>query len=463
MNRSITVALLGLATAGLAGCAARKYRPAPVVPAETAARLERRSLRDPGLHSYLEKSLGRRLGAWPLKEWDPATLTLAALYFSPQLALARAQAQVAAAGVVTAGARPNPTVSLQPGIPSPYLFGLNFLFPIQTAGKRGYRIAQAEHLSAAARLAVAEAAWRVRGRVRLALLDHLLAARKLSLLRARQGLLGARARLLDARLSAGEIARPPVEAARIRLSNTRLALRAAEGRVGVTRAALAAAIGIPDSGLAGVELGWPNLARPPNVQSLSPRRIQRDAVLDRLDVRRSLAGYAAAETALRLEIARQYPNFQIGPGYQFEESHNYFTIGLSATLPIFNRNQGPIAQAEARRKAAAAAFLATQARVIAQSEQALAQYRAALGELNEARQNLNRLLQVQQQLVRHAFRLGETDRLAMNQAQLESLVAAQAQLTALGDAQRALGALEDAVQRPLQPGELPAPQGKSGP
>lgn len=445
----------------LAFCAAcakvQPYRPVPIVSAETAAHLQARSLRDPGLRRFLEKALGRPPSRWPLKTWNLDTLTLAAYDFSPQLQVARASVRLAEAGEITAAERPNPTIQLAPGVPSPWLFGLNFLFPVQTAGKRGYRIAQAKLATSLARLDLAATAWTVRSAVRQALLNDLLAERTVKIMQALERLRRSRVALLRARLAAGEIASSPVEAARIQLANTRLALTAAQGRLREARAALAAAIGIPVSGLKGANFAWPDFAHPPTPASLSPVAIQREAVLNRLDVRRSLLSYAAAEATLRLQIARQYPNFQIGPGYQFEEGHSYFTVGFSTTLPILNRNQGPIAQAEAARKQAAARLLATQAKVIAQSEQALAGYRAAIEQLDLAEQSLNRLEQVQLRLVRRSFQAGESGRLTLNQARLESTAAAETVFSALGRAQTALGKLEDAVQRPLQPGERSLP------
>src|SRR5207245_732636 len=145
----------------------------------------------------------------------------------------------------------------------------------------------------------------------------------------------------------------------------------AEGQLAEAKAALAGAIGIPVAGLQGFDFSWPDLDSPPSADSLSPQEIQRDAVLNRLDVRRALAQYAAAEADLQLEISKQYPDVQIGPGYTYEEKNSFFTLGLSTTLPIFNRNQGPIAEGEARRKGAAATFLEKQAQVIAGSERAL--------------------------------------------------------------------------------------------
>jgi outer membrane protein, heavy metal efflux system len=204
----------------------------------------------------------------------------------------------------------------------------------------------------------------------------------------------------------------------------------------------------------GIEFTWSGFDSPPGPDSLSPQTIQRDAVLNRLDVRRSLAQYAAAEANLQLEISKQYPDLQIGPGYTFEEGHSFFTVGLSATLPVFNRNQGPIAEAEARRREAASAFLEKQAQVIAGSETSLAKYAGALAELTEGDRSLRTLEDTRLKRMRRAVEAGEEDRLALNGAQIEHAVVARSRLDALARAQGALGELEDAVQRPLDPGDV---------
>jgi outer membrane protein TolC len=265
---------------------------------------------------------------------------------------------------------------------------------------------------------------------------------------------GDQANILEQRFLVGEIPRPEVDLARIELSKTHLAINSAEGLLAETKAALAASIGIPVRSLLDLDFSWSDLDFPPSAESLSPEQIQREAVLNRLDVRRSLAQYSAAEADLQLEISKQYPDVQIGPGYTYEEKNNFFVLGLSTTLPIFNRNQGPIAEAEARRKEAAAAFLEKQAQVIARSERALALYVAALKELAEANQSLRKLQDAHLQMVQQAVRLGEEDRLALNGVRIESSVVARARLDALARAQSALGELEDAVQRPLDPGDM---------
>ena len=453
MSSTKRARLLALAPLVLAGCATQRYRATPIVPSETASTLEARNLADPELQAYVEKNLGHPVSPWPPKVWNLRTLSLASLYFNPAIETARARLLESNAAMVTAGARPNPTLSIVPGIPGPYLFSLDFAVPIETAGKRGHRIQAARSLDQAAEFDLADTAWKVRSGVRAALLNYLLASRNFELLRSEEELRREQVSLLEGSLAVGEVSRPDVDLARIELSKTHLAIASAEGQVSETKAALGASIGIPVAALREVEFSWADLDSPPSIESLTSALIQRDAVLNRLDVRRALAQYAAAEANLQLEISKQYPDLQIGPGYEYEEGHSFFTVGFSTTLPIFNRNQGPIAEAEARRKETAAAFLAKQAQVIAESEEARALYAAALKELDEADQSLQKLQGSQLQMTQQAVRLGEKDRLALNGVQIQSSVVARTRLDALAHAQEALGALEDAVQRPLDPGE----------
>jgi outer membrane protein, heavy metal efflux system len=434
----------------LAGCAAQRYQAAPIHPDDTALKYQLRSLAAPGLQTFEEKNLGHAITSWPPETWDLQTLTLAALYFNPALDAARARVGLTEAVIVTAGQRPNPTLGISPGIPSPYLLTLDFAIPIETKGKRGDRIQFARNLDQAARFDLADSAWAVRSAVRGALLNDLFAARSLELLRAEEKKRTDQVNILEKILFAGEIQRTEMDPARIELSKSQLAVIAGEGQTGAATSALAAAVGIPAAGLEGARFSWPGLETLPDIESLSPATITREAVLNRLDVRRSLAQYAAAESNLQLEIAKQYPDINIGPGYTYEETHSFFTLGASSTLPLFNRNQGPIAEAKARRQEAAALFLETQAQVVARSEHALATYRSALKELAAA-ESLRKLQDTQLQSIQASIRAGADTRLALDAAEIQSLILARSQVDALARAQRALGELEDALQRPLDP------------
>jgi len=435
----------------LAGCAAQRYQAAPIVASATASRLEWRNLADSGLQSFVEQNLGHSVSLWPPATWDLQTLSLAALYFNPALDSARARVSGTEAALITAGARPNPSLSISPGAPTPYLLTLDFAIPIETAGKRGYRIQVARSLDQATRFDLADSAWTVRSGVRATLLNYLIASQNLELFRSEENVRNDQVNILEQIFSAGEIPRQNADLARIELSKTHLAISTAEGQVAEARAALAAAIGIPVAGLRGALFSWPGMDNPPSAESFSSEQVQRDAVLNRMDIRRALAQYAAAEAGLQLEIAKQYPDINIGPGYTYEEKHSFFTVGASTTVPLFNRNQGPIAEAEAHRRESAAAFLERQAQVIAKSERALAVYTAALKELSEA-ESLRELQENQAQITQQAIRSGTDIRLSLDSVEIQVSLLARARLDALVRAQRALGELEDAVQKPLDPG-----------
>lgn len=440
------------------GCV--RYQPKPLAPSQTEARFNARTLDDGGLKAFIERHSSETVKEWPRPSWDLNALTLAALYYHPSFDVARAQAAVAAAGVITAGARPNPSVGVAAGYTdsseSPWLYGINFDIPIETAGKRGLRIAQAKQLTEAARLQLAEAGWQVRSRLRTALLEHLLARRNIELLETEITMRSNVVYLMGRRFAVGEVSRTELDAARTQLVQAHVALHTAEGGAAASLVELAATLGLPPPALEGVALEWPELDALPSEQETSAGAVQRSGLLNRLDVRRSLVEYAAAEAALQLEVAKQYPDLRVGPSYAFDDGTNKYKLGVTLTLPVLNQNQGPIAEAKARREKVAAQLLALQAHVIGELHKAYARYHAALAELTEVDTSLTELQERMEKFTRRAVELGEADRLALASVQLQRIVVRRARLEALHRAQTALGALEDAVQRPLTPA-MPLP------
>jgi outer membrane protein, heavy metal efflux system len=443
----------------LTGCAPYKYHAAPISPLVLANTLQARSLDDPDLRSWMKQAAEYQPPAWPLQTWDLNALTLATFYFNPDLDVARANAAAADAAISTAAMKPNPSVSVGPGYESgaqgPFTMALNFSLPIETAGKRGYRVASATHLSLASRIQLAQTAWSLRSRVRSALIDYLFAVQAAGSLRNEEALLDSYVDLMGRRLRAGEVPLPDLTAARIELTARHQALSTAEGQVQTAHAALAAAIGIPEFGLTGKTLVWPDAQQPPSLALLPPQAMREMAVRNRLDVQRALEQYQAAVSTLQLEVARQYPDINLGPGYSYQESANFIELSLSAVLPLRNRNEGPIAEAEAARKVAGAQLLAAQSAVIADTDKALRQYTAGYAALEVAENSVGQLQEQQQAAVR-MLQSGETDQLTVVAAQLQTSVAERARLDALHQAQLALGLVEDALQRPISPTTTPA-------
>ena len=435
-----------------AGCVT--YHPQPVSPEKSAASFDARSLTNENLRAFLETN--HVTGEWPRDSWDLNGLTLAAFYYQPALAEARAQWAAVEATQITAGERPNPTVSVTPGydsqIPgnfSPWLVSVDLDVPIETAGKRGKRIAEANHLSEAGYWNFVSAAWQTRTHVRAALLNLYAARENESLLARQEAAQSNVVRLLEGQFAAGAVSGYEVTQARVTLGATRLARQDATGQSGQARVQLANALGLPLRALDGVELSFAGLDEFP--RQLTEPEVRSQALLNRADVRGALAQYAASQSALQLEIANQYPDVHLGPGYGWNTGSagdNEWTLGLSVTLPVLNQNQGPIAEAKANRATAAAHFLTVQTSAIAEIDSALAGYNAAFQKSATAKL-LQEDLQKQLDSVRAQAQAGEVEPLILANAEAEYATGAQNRLDACVKAQMALGQLEDAVQSPL--------------
>ncbi|MGH9592604.1 MAG: TolC family protein, partial [Bryobacteraceae bacterium] len=428
-----------------AGCAT--YHPQPISPEKTAAAFDARSLADGPLRAFFETNHVAVPG--PDGSWNLKQLTLVAFYYQPALAEARAQLLAAQAAKITAGQRPNPTVSVTPGydtqIPgnySPWLVPLTFDVPIETAGKRGKRIAEAEHLAEAARWNLVGTVWQVRSRIRTDLLN-LYSARETAALLARQEMAQSNVvRLLAGQFTAGAVSSYEVAQARAALASTQLAQQDAGGKANQARVELAHALGVPTRALNGVKFSFAELNRFP--RDLTRPEVRRQALLNRAAVRGALAEYAASQSALQLEIANQYPDLHLGPGYVWNNGNagdSQWELGLTVTLPILNHNQGPVAEAEARRTQAAAHFLTVQANAVAEIDSALAGYLAGRQQVATAKTLLDNS-QKQLDSIQAQAQAGETDPLAVANAEVVFAAGEQNRLNALVQAQQSLGQLE---------------------
>jgi len=451
LNMKIWPLLCGIAI--VAGCA--HFQPQPLAPEQSAAQFDARRLEDPGLQLFLTQNGSGTPAEWPLAKWDLNALTLAAFYFHPDLAVARAEWRVAQTGVLAAGARPNPSVSFSPsydtqvpGNYSPWLIPLAFDIPIETAGKRGKRLAEAEKAAGSARWSFAAAAWQIRSGVRASLLDFSLAGRRAELLQRQFAAQTDIVKLLQGRFDAGAIARPELTLAQIAWHKTQLDLSDARAKQTDARSRLAQAIGVSRAALDGVKLEFKYAADAPEALNVTAARSV--ALRERADIMGALADYAVAEAELRLQVAKQYPDLHLGPGYAWNNGNagdNQWILGATLELPLLDQNQGPIAQAEAERKLAAAKFAALQAQVCGQIDRAVAGVRVAREQLR-ATDQLIAAEQAQEKSAQAQLQAGAGDRLEVLNAQLESANAAVTRLDNEEKLQTALGALEDALQQP---------------
>ncbi len=433
-----------------ASCA--RYHARPISPSQGLEDFEARRLDDPQMQAFLA-SRGE-VSAWPPRAWNLRDLTLAAFYYSPALDVARAQWAVARGGVLTAGARPNPTLTGGTGYNAttptsqvtPWIPEASLDLPLDVAGRRGIRVAGARQRSEAARLSLLTAAWNVRSRVRRAFAALYVAHRTDSLLARQREIRTESLAILENRRAVGEVSPTEVTRARVALAESRVAALDASQAAVRARSELADAVGVPPAALGSVAMDFGELSR---VQLDVPdREARRRALLHRSDILASLADYEASQKDLQLEVRKQYPDISLGPGYQLDQTDTKWTLLVSLSLPFLNRNQGPIAEAAARREEAAARFVALQSRVLAEVEGAVASAQVAVTQV-EAADTLLGALGHQEATARAAYDVGEISRLDLLGLQAEAVATALARLDALSRAQTALGALEDAMQTPL--------------
>ena len=453
MKPAVHVRLVLTLAALTAGCTTQQYQDRPLAPAESLSGYEARTLDSPDLKSFLQHNFKQEVAPWPPASWDLDLLTLAAFYYHPDLDVARARWGIAEAGIITAGQRPNPqllgggaeyNIDAPSGVSPWKLFAL-FDIPIETAGKRGYRIAQAKRQSLAAHYEIESTAWQVRSRVRANLIELYPIE---PILKRLQELQQQVLQLLERRFAVGLVSQPELTLARLTLSRIELALNETRKQQAQQRARLASALGLPASALDTLTLSLAQFERAPDLVTLPKRDAQREALLTRPDILAALAQYAASQGALQLEIAKQTPDVHLQPGYTWDAGASKWALGAALELPILNRNEGPIAQAKAQREQAAANFLALQARAIGEVDQALAGYAFSLRKLEAAESALSAVRQNERAMAA-MFRAGEVDRLALVSAQFETASAEQARSEVLIQAQQAVGQLEDALQHPI--------------
>lgn len=457
-------------TTVLAGCAS--YQTEAISPAVSAAALDSRTLDDARLEHFVRASLPSERETNSPVSWGLGTLTLAALYYHPDLDIARAKLAASRAGVAIAGQRPNPTLNFTsifgtaavagaiPPAAAPVTIGPVINFIIETFGKREARTAQAQYLAESARWDLATAGWQVRGRVRTALLNLWASQQRLTLAQHRLKLQLQLVSLLESRFSSGEASSLDVTRERINRAQVELSIRDTERSVADARAQLATAIGVPARALDEIKILLDAFNHPQILtRDFSTGALRERALTSRTDVQAALAEYEAAQSALQLEVANQYPNLTLGPGYNYDFGVNKFILNPTADLPIFNHNQGQVEQTVARREQSAATFTGLQAQVIGAIDLADVAYRMATRSLATA----DALLadeQRRQHQVTSSFRAGGVDRPTLVTTDLELVVIEASRLDAFIVQRQALGTLEDALQQPIfDPGEMPtAPQ-----
>ena len=442
----------------LGACTALPPR-APVDPAQSAQAFAARRL-DANLAQLPPAASG----------WDREAWFRAALALNPQLSEARAQAMAAAAGERTAAERPNPNLNLfgeyvsAAATSAAWLYGLSLEFLLPRVGERGRAMASASLQTQAAQADVAEAIWQVRSEVRQALLDASCAQEEAALLativKGREALLASNRALAQA----GEIAQSETLTQELELTRARQRLARAQALGEDAKVRLAAAVGVSVAALDGIPVRWEHWADIDALTVTAGDEWRRAALIGRPKLVHALREYDVTDIALQSEVAKRWPQVHVTPGYAWDQGglrantaddtlHDN-ELGVSFELPLFNRHEGPIGEALARRRLAGEHLQAVQAELfeeIERAERAWPQAREAWRSADAAAGLARR----QHAAEERGFAAGATDRSTLLGAELAAAEARLATLEAAYDARQAFAALESAYRRPLQGGEIP--------
>lgn len=390
-----------IATA-LAACAT--YNPAPVDLGEHARVFASRL---PDLEAVRAFARAAFAVDAPSDAIDLATGKRIALWFHPELRQLRAEAGVARATADHAGVLPDPylqgSVANKLGNENPWLvtsaFGLTLPLTGQLA--RAQDLADAQKGRALLHVLVREV--QVQDELELAWVRWSVRASHVALLEQLRADLEGLAALAERLGEADEIARAEARAFRLEVVERTAQLLAASAERDEARAELDARMGLP----------------PGNDLPLRPT----DGVADRspstgaveVDVVRGPAlallqrDHEVRERDLELQVSKQWPMLTLGPGVEEEDATNRPVINFLLPLPLWNRNQQVIAQAEAAREAAATALRIGCERALQTHHRAVRREHAARERVRVVDESLLPLCASQLADVRRQAELGHLD------------------------------------------------------
>jgi len=449
---STKVALLSLLCLSITACGFQEYIAKPIDTAALTQKIASRRADNDQFHQFLLNN-GYTSGQLPIQQWKLDDLIYCALFFNPSLDIARAQWRSAEAAKLTAAEMRLPTIGGQYSKSnnaseeiSPHAYGLSIEIPIETANKRNIRIESAQHLAEAAKLRIAQAAWQLRNEVIKTFTEYQANRQQITLMSKEQAYRKDIVAIYQKRINLGKPSKFKLSPVKLQRQTLNTELESKQRNHLVLLARLANNLGLSLSQVEQMQLADTTdtkaLANP------SAADLQTRALLNRLDIRIALERYAVAEAKLKLEIAKQYPDIVISPGYAYEFGDKIWSLGLSSLMTILTKNKLAIAEATQLREVEAKQFEALQANVISEVNVANARLTQS-AQLLDNKKNLYQQQQANTRRMDNRLRAGESDRLELTYAKLEEVIAEQQ--IALASLQLATSAndLENAIQAPL--------------
>ena len=149
---------------------------------------------------------------------------------------------------------------------------------------------------------------------------------------------------VEARVTSGRVAPVEMTKSKIALSAAQIELRHAESDLEIARAHLAATWGSASAAFEKVAGEFEGVKVPPSIKQLA------SDISGNPDIERWITEVEHHRASVDLERANGIPDLTVAGGVKYleETGDNAFIVGISLPLPLFDRNQGGIREAQSR-------------------------------------------------------------------------------------------------------------------
>lgn len=397
----------------------------------------------------------------PFIEWGIDELTLCALYFHTKLDIAKQELALSYLAIESAGVKNNPTVDgtfARSGQEnediSPWSYGLSVNIPIETTKKRAFKLEKAVKNADVARMNAAEMAWQLRNQIATDFISYHQTLAELQLIQQEITIQDHIVSMLEKRVNTGITSKTDLNNASLLAIKSKHALNIKKGQLSLIKAKLAADVGLSPEKFELINIKplaiESTLSRQAEQlsESIESKTLQEQALLNRIDIRRSIAKYAAAEAEIKLKVAQQTPDIVLSPGYLFEFGDRIWSLGFSSLLNMLHNNTALVKEAKQLREIEGAQFENLQAEVIAKINQVHTNYLAAKQVTEQAEIELSQQMALEQKMQKQ-FDAGLIGKLDLSKHASNTLVAKQQLISSQFALLQIANQIEDVMQKPL--------------
>jgi outer membrane protein TolC len=252
--------------------------------------------------------------------------------------------------------------------------------PVETNQKHFIRTEEAQHLAEVARMDIADVAWRLRYQLTLNITEYRAYIADLKHAKHIHNIHLEILKMLEKRLQLGLASQTEVLTARLNTQRQMAGIHQIESAIEKVIYQIAQNTGLPVSEIQRLPISLVDIDTQLQTfdqqfkQSTDLSAYREAALLNRIDIRRGIANYAASEAKLKLEIAKQIPDISLSPGVLYEYGDKIWSLGFASLFNLLKGNATLIKQAESLRDIEGANFLALQSSVIHTIEQQIQLY-----------------------------------------------------------------------------------------